>query len=95
MFLHKLDNFRKYAFSVGDVCGTEGDYKIRGVWMWRGTEIPNEMKEHDNFPYMTIRKLDINKEEDKQLVNDYWTKKLIKLKEDLVLMQSVLLRYLN
>ena len=63
--------------------------------MQRGKEIPNEMKEYDNFDYMTIRKLDINKEEDKQLVNDYWTKKLIKLKEDLVLMQSVLLRYLN
>ena len=42
--------------------------------MWRGKEIPNEMKEYDNFDYMTIRKLDINKEEDKQLVNDYWTK---------------------
>ncbi len=42
---------------------------------------PNEMKEHDNFDYMTIRKLDINKEEDKQLVNGYWTNKLIKLKE--------------
>ena len=95
MFLQKLDSLRKYAFAVHGVYGTEGDYKIRGVWMWRGTEIPNEMKEHDNFPYMTIRKLDINKEEDKQLVNDYWTKKLIKLKEDLVLMQSVLLRYLN
>ena len=49
--------------------------------MWRGKEIPNEMKEHDNFPYMTIRKLDINKEQDKRLVNGYWTKKLIKLKE--------------
>ena len=53
------------------------------------------MKEYDNFDYMTIRKLDINKEEDKQLANEYWTKKLIKLKEDLVLMQSILLRYLN
>ena len=74
MFLQKLDSLRKYAFAVHGVYGTEGDYKIRGVWMWRGTEIPNEMKEHDNFPYMTIRKLDINKEEDKQLVNDYWTK---------------------
>ena len=42
---------------------------------------PNEMKEHENFDYMTIRKLDINKEEDKQLVNGYWTNKLIKLKE--------------
>ena len=53
------------------------------------------MKEHDNFDYMTMRKLDINKEQDKQLVNDYQIKKLIKLKEDLVLMQSILLRYLN
>ena len=74
MFLQKLDNFRKYAFAAHGVYGSEGDYKIRGVWMWRGTDIPNEMKEHDNFPYMTIRKLDINKPEDKQLVNDYWTK---------------------
>ena len=74
MFLQKLDTFRKYAFAVHGVYGTEGDYKIRGVWMWRGKEIPNEMKEHDNFPYMTIRQLDISKEEDKQLVNDYWTK---------------------
>ena len=39
------------------------------------------MKEYDNFDYMTIRKLDINKEVDKQLVNGYWTKNLIKLKE--------------
>ena len=74
MFLQKLDNFRKYSFAVHGVYGSEGDYKIRGVWMWRGTDIPNEMKEHDNFPYMTVRKLDINKPEDKQMVHDYWTK---------------------
>ena len=74
MFLQKLDSFRKYAFAVHGVYGSEGDYKIRGVWMWRGTDIPNEMKEHDNFPYMTVRKLDINKPEDKQMVHDYWTK---------------------
>ena len=74
MFLQKLDSFRKYAFAVHGVYGTEGNYKIRGVWMWRGIDIPNEMKEHDLFPYLTIRKLDINKPEDKQLVNDYWTK---------------------
>ena len=74
MFLQKLDNFRKYAFAVHGVYGVEGDYKVRGVWMWRGTEIPEEMKEHDSFPYYTVRKLDIEKPEDKQLVNDYWTK---------------------
>ena len=46
------------------------------------------MKEYDNFDYMTIRKLDINKDEDKQLVNDYWNKvnETVQMKEDLVLM---------
>ena len=73
-FLQKLDSFRKYCFAVHGVYGVEGDYEVRGVWMWRGTEIPNEIKEHDNFEYMTIRKLDENKPEDKKLVEDYWTK---------------------
>ena len=73
-FLQKLDSFRKYAFAVHGVYGKEGDYEVRGCWMWRGTEIPDEIKEHDNFEYMTIKKLDPTKPEDKQLVSDYWTK---------------------
>ena len=73
-FLQKLDSFRKYCFAVHGVYGSEGDYEVRGVWMWRGTEIPAEIKEHDNFEYMTIKKLDPSKPEDKQLVEDYWTK---------------------
>ena len=73
-FLQKLDSFRKYCFAAHCVYGVDGDYEIRGVWMWRGTEIAQEMKDHDNFEYMTIRKLDHTKEEDKKLVHDYWTK---------------------
>ena len=42
--------------------------------MQREKEIPNKIKEYYNFDYMTIRKLDINKEQDKQLVNYYQTK---------------------
>ena len=73
-FLQKLDSFRKYCFAVHGVYGVEGDYKIRGVWMWRGKEIPKEIKENDYYDYMTIRGLDINTKEDKELINDYWTK---------------------
>jgi len=25
------------------VYGDEGSYEIRGAWMWRGTEIPEEL----------------------------------------------------
>ena len=73
-FLQKLDSFRKYSFAVHGVYGVEGDYKIRGVWMWRGKEIPKEIKENDYYDYMTIRSLDPNSKEDVELINDYWTK---------------------
>lgn len=42
-FLQKLDTFRKYSFAVHGIYGVEGDYDIRGCWMWRGTEIPEEV----------------------------------------------------
>ena len=73
-FLQKLDNFRRYCFAVHGVYGVEGDYKIRGVWMWRGKDIPKEIKENDYYDYLTIRNLDFNSKEDKDLINDYWTK---------------------
>lgn len=73
-FLQKLDNFRRYCFAVHGVYGVEGDYKIRGVWMWRGKDIPKEIKENDYYDYLTIRNLDHNNKEDVKLVNDFWTK---------------------
>ena len=74
MFLQKCDALRRYAFAVHGVYGVEDDYKIRGLWMFRGLEIPQEMKDNDLYEYITFRKLDITKEEDKKLVHDYWTK---------------------
>ena len=74
MFLQKCDQLRRYAFAVHGVYGVEDDYKIRGVWMFRGLEIPQEMKDNDLYEYITFRKLDTNKEEDRQLIHDYWTK---------------------
>ena len=74
MFLQKCDALRRYAFAVHGVYGVEDYYKIRGVWMFRGLEIPQEMKDNDLYEYITFKKLDPNKEEDKQLIHDYWTK---------------------
>ena len=42
-FLQKLDSFRKYSFAAHGIYGTEGDYDIRGLWMWRGLDIPEEV----------------------------------------------------
>ena len=74
MFLQKCDAVRRYAFAVHGVYGVEGDYKIRGLWMFRGLEVPQEMKDNDLYEYITFTKLDHNKKEDRDLVHDYWTK---------------------
>ena len=73
-FLQNLDSFRRYCFAVHGVYGKEGDYKIRGVWLWRGRDIPNEIKENENYDYLTIKSLDPKDKEDVELINDYWTK---------------------
>ena len=72
--LQKLDSFRKNCFGVHGVYGTEGKYKIRGVWMWKGKDIPKEIQENEYYDYMTIRELNHNEKEDVELINDYWTK---------------------
>ena len=74
MYLQKCDAVRRYAFAVHGVYGVENDYKVRGMWMFRGKEIPQEMKDNDLYEYLTFRRIDINNPQDKQLVHDYWTK---------------------
>ena len=73
-YLRNLDHFRKYTFAVLGVYGVEGNYEIEGAWMWRGTDIPLEWKEHQSFEYFNFTKLDHNNEEHRQLIADYWLK---------------------
>ena len=61
-------------FGIHGVYGKEGDYKVKGLWLWRGNEIPKEIKENDYFKYMTIKNLKSDNNNDKQIVNEYWTK---------------------
>lgn len=71
--LQRLDTFRKYVFGTFGVYGDEGNYEIRGVWLWRGTEIPDMIKELPNYEYHDWIKLDHTNEEHRKLLNDYWS----------------------
>ena len=42
--------------------------------MFRGLEVPQEMKDNDLYEHISFRKLDHRNEEDRKLVHDYWTK---------------------
>jgi len=47
--------------------------EISGVWLWRGTDKPKEITEMDSHDYHTWDKLDISKENHKNLLQEYWT----------------------
>jgi len=72
-FLQRLETFRKYAFAVVGVYGEEPNLEIRGVWVWRGTEIPFEIKDHPSGEWYRFKKLDVkNNEADRKKLEEYW-----------------------
>ena len=74
-FLERIDeNFKNYAFGVHGVYGNNNEYKVKGLWMWRGEDIPEEIKDNEYFEYLKIKKLSNENNEDKKLVEEYWTK---------------------
>ena len=74
-FLERIDDdFKNYAFGVHGVYGNNNEYKVKGVWMWRGEDIPEEIKDNEYFEYLKIKKLRNENDQDKKLVEDYWTK---------------------
>jgi len=76
-FVQRLDPLRKYGFGSLLIFGDEESdpkrYQVAGVWLFRGTEIPVEMKENEDAVHHNFRKLDpVNNEQDKKLVEDFW-----------------------
>lgn len=46
-----------------------------GVFLWRGIDVIQPMIDHPQFEYFNKRKLDVTKEEDRDLVAEFWEKK--------------------
>ena len=74
-FLERFDDdFKRYSFGVHGVYGNNNEFKVKGLWMWRGEDIPEEIKENEYFNYLSIKKLDCKNGKDKKLVEEYWIK---------------------
>jgi len=74
-FLQRVDNFRKHTFAMHAILGEEPNLEIMGVWLFRGTEVPQEMKDNPQFEYYKIRELSLDNEADKDLITDFWCAK--------------------
>ena len=73
-FLDRAELCRKHSLGVHGVYGDVPDLEVRGVWMWKGTELLEPLKEHVQFDVYHYTKLDITKAEDKDIITQYWTK---------------------
>lgn len=73
-FLSRADQARKHTIGSIGIYGEEGDFEVKGVWMWKGTDMLPMMKEHQQWEYFQTRQLDVSKPEDQELLREYWTK---------------------
>jgi elongation factor 1-gamma len=67
-----FDHFRKHALGKLNMIGAEPDLDIRGVFVFRGTVMPQEAIDHPQFEYMQARKMDPNNADDWNLIGQHW-----------------------
>jgi len=69
-FLQRMDLARKYAFGKMLVIGSEPPYKVKGLWLFRGKEIPPfVLEECYDMELYEWTKVDISDEAQKERVN--------------------------
>jgi elongation factor 1-gamma len=74
-FLQRCDEIRKYALGVLLLAGNSEDappFEVSGVWIFRGPDVPQGMKENPDSEYYTFTKLDPNSKEDRQKVESWF-----------------------
>lgn len=69
-FLQRMDLARKYAFGKMLVIGSEPPFKVKGLWLFRGQEIPQfVLDECYDMELYDWKKVDLSDEEQKERVN--------------------------
>ncbi|KAG7981733.1 hypothetical protein I3843_04G011700 [Carya illinoinensis] len=69
-FLQRMDLARKYAFGKMLVIGSEPPFKVKGLWLFRGQEVPQfVIDECYDMELYEWKKVDINNEAEKERVN--------------------------
>ncbi|XP_022885638.1 elongation factor 1-gamma 2-like [Olea europaea var. sylvestris] len=69
-FLQRMDLARKYAFGKMLIIGSEPPFKVKGLWLFRGKEIPQfVLDECYDMELYEWTKVDLNDEAQKERVN--------------------------
>jgi len=70
-FIQRLDPVRKYGFGTVLIFGEEPKLEIGGCFLFRGNEVPQVMKDVEDYELYNWSKVDINNPAHRELVTDY------------------------
>jgi len=72
-FIQRIDTkFGQYSFGRICMLGEEPVLDIECVFMFRGQEVPNMMREHVSYEYFDVKKLDfLGNDDDQKLVREF------------------------
>jgi elongation factor 1-gamma len=74
-FLQRCDDVRRYGLGVVVLAGNDEDappFEVSSVWIFRGQNVPQEMKDNPDSEYHTFNKLDASKPADRQKVETFF-----------------------
>jgi len=74
-FLQRCDDVRRYALGTMVIAGKDEEeppFDVYGVWIFRGSNVPQEMKDNPDSEYYTFTKLDSSKPADRQQVETFF-----------------------
>lgn len=72
-FFRGMDGTNKDMLAVHGMYGPSTDHDIKGIWMWRGVEYNDKMKDHNSAEYYNFTRMDMSKQESRDKLRAYWT----------------------
>jgi len=70
-FLQRMDKVRKFGFGSLLIFGDEPSLQIGGLWLFRGTELPEELWDNPDAEHHTWTKADTTTQ--RKLIETYWS----------------------
>jgi len=69
-FFQRLEKLHKYAFGSMNIFGEEPELAVSGVWLFRGNEIPEDMRACDDAEHYNWARLNPDDDADKKAIGD-------------------------
>jgi len=67
----RLESARKYAFGSYGIFGGDGENEIHGVWVFRGPEIPFEVRDSADFDSYDFTRANLDDQTQKERINAF------------------------